>query len=77
MIYMSSTNRVDELMSLDPLDMTKEDLDEIVAYHRKNRALGEAGVKAKKETGPKVSLGNLLDDILQKPTQTPIARRKI
>lgn len=47
-------NDIDLLMSLDPLDMSKQDIDKIIAYHRNQRALKESGARtrAKKDTGP-------------------------
>jgi hypothetical protein len=55
---------LDELMSKDPLELSKQDIDEIIAYQRKNRALREAGVKVKKGTAdgppkPKLTLASL------------------
>lgn len=50
---------IDELMSLDPLELAKSpaQIDAIIAYHRQNRANAEAGiVKPKKENGPKLKL---------------------
>jgi len=62
-------NEIDELMSLDPLEMTPENIDSIIAYHRKNRALSESGVKPKKETGPKTKVDlEALGLIKAKPT---------
>lgn len=49
-------NEIDELMNLDPLEMSARDIDSIIAYHRRNRANAEAGIKPKKEIGPKQSL---------------------
>lgn len=55
-----STN-IDLLMDLDPMMMTPDDITQIIAYHRKNRANHEAGIKPKKETGPvaKIDLAQL------------------
>jgi hypothetical protein len=39
---------IDELMSLDPLELTKESLDAIIQYHRNHRANLEAGIKPKR-----------------------------
>jgi len=44
------------LMSLDPLSLSKQNLDSIIAYQRKQRAAREAGVKTKKDPG-----GNAVD----------------
>lgn len=55
---------LDTLMSQDPLSLSDQDLDRIIAYQRKMRGLREAGVKVKKpkETGaaPKLDLASLM-----------------
>lgn len=40
---MTEPNDIDLLMSKDPLEMSKLDLDTIIAYNRNQRALREAG----------------------------------
>ncbi len=42
-------SELDELMSRDPLTMTKEDIDSIIAYQRNARAQREAGPKGRKK----------------------------
>ena len=49
-------NELDRLMSLDPLELSKQDIDIIIAYHRNQRALREKGVKPKKDKGPTSTL---------------------
>ena len=49
-------NDIDFLMSLDPLELSKQDIDIIIAYHRNQRALREKGVKPKKDKGPSTTL---------------------
>ena len=39
---------LDVLMSIDPLELSKQDLQRIIAYQRKQRAQREAGVKVRK-----------------------------
>lgn len=58
-------NDLDEIMSLDPLDLTLNDarLDEVIARYRKHRANLKAGIKVKKETGPQKDTIDLLDRI--------------
>lgn len=53
---------LDVLMSQDPLGLSDQDIDRIIAYQRKQRALRAAGVKIKKETGPapKIDLSALM-----------------
>ena len=52
------TRTLDELMSLDPLELSSRDIDDIIAAQRKLRANYEAGVKPTKgdPTKPKVDL---------------------
>ena len=71
-------NEVDSLMDLDPLSLTASDIDAIIAYHRKNRANAAAGIKAKKETGPKKDLSEALKGMFAEapaPVVTGIRRR--
>jgi len=60
------------LMSLDPLDLTKQDLDKIIAYQRKQRMVREAGGRTKKATGetPAVDIKALMNKIV-KPAAAP------
>lgn len=56
---------LDTLMSQDPLSLSNQDLDRIIAYQRKMRGLREAGVRTKKpkaEAGaaPKLDLATLM-----------------
>jgi len=53
------------LMSLDPLDLTKQDLDKIIAYQRKQRMVREAGGRTKKATGeaPAVDIRALMSKV--------------
>lgn len=55
------------LMSLDPLDLTKQDLDKIIAYQRKQRMQREAGGRTKKATGetPAVDIKALMNKIVK------------
>lgn len=57
---------LDTLMAQDPLDLSKQDLDAIIAYQRKLRAQREAGIRTKK---PKDSAPSKLDisSLLAKP----------
>jgi hypothetical protein len=50
---------LDDLISRDPLDLSAQDIDKIIAYQRQQRASREAGVKPKRgqrADAPKVSL---------------------
>lgn len=64
---------LDWLMSLDPLNYEAIHIDAIIAYQRNHRANVEKGLKPKKDSGPKLSLENLLDRV--KPAAPPVQRR--
>lgn len=69
---------LNDLMDKDPLSMTSADIDAIIAYHRKRRATLAAGGKApraKKETGPTVSI-DLKKLGLGLESSTPKIRRR-
>ena len=53
-------NTVDQLMDLDPLSLTQDDISSIIAYHRKARANATSGGKARKDTGPKVDISEVM-----------------
>lgn len=59
MIEAPAPNTVDELMDLDPLSLTSDNIDAIIAHHRKARAASTGG-KAKKDTGPKVDISEVM-----------------
>jgi hypothetical protein len=44
-------NDIDELMARDPLSLDDTDIDEIIAYHRRNRGLKAQGIKPMKAKG--------------------------
>jgi len=67
-------NYLDWLMNLDPLELSAQNIDEIIAAHREARAAIAAGGKPKRLADPvKISL---LDLGLVKP-KAPISRRRI
>ncbi len=55
---------LDDLMNADPLGLSDQDVDGIIAYQRRHRAMVESGVKPKKEKGPAVSLDGLVTGII-------------
>lgn len=63
------------LMTLDPLQLSKQDLDRIIAYQRKQRVQREAGGKTKraKEAGPAVDIKALMGKV-QKPAASVVPR---
>jgi len=50
------TRELDDLMNLDPLELSEQDIDDIIAYQRKARGDYDDGKPNKKATGPKVDL---------------------
>ena len=79
-----TSNDLDLLMSIDPLDLTKDDLSKIVAYHRNLRAEREAGkgkaVRARNAAaagGPKLDIAKLLGSmVIPTPQGGNIIRRR-
>lgn len=70
-------NDIDALMAIDPLELSKQDLDRIIAYQRKQRAAREGGVRTKKPRGeapPAIQLSELLAT-LPKPAGPGMKRR--
>lgn len=70
-------NNLDTLMDKDPLDLTAQDIDAIIASHRKGRAAAASGTKAKRETGPKIDISALVQEMTQgaAPVAAKIRRR--
>jgi hypothetical protein len=53
-------NEIDRLMDLDPLELSAQDIDEIIKYQRKMKANFDAGIKSPKGEDKKIDLGALL-----------------
>lgn len=68
-----TVNDIDYLMSLDPLELSKQNIDQIILYHRNQRALRERGVKPSKDKGPKSTID--LVELGLKPATPKINRR--
>lgn len=62
---------VDTLMARDPLSLSAQDIDQIIAYHRKARARKAAGEKPIK---PKIDISAILK-AAPKPEAAPLKRR--
>lgn len=67
-------NTIDELMDKDPLLLTEQDLDKIVAYERQQRARFDSGVKPKKAAATPGSV-NLAEKLGLAPKASPMKRR--
>ena len=75
-------NEIDTLMDLDPLELTAHPgaVNQIIAHHRKNRANAAAGIKPKREQGPKIDIEGIMGKLLAggevlKPAAGGIRRR--
>lgn len=68
------TNEIDRLMSLDPLELSAQDIDSIIAYHRKNRLAVEAGLRPKRG---QASAPINLEEIGLVPKAPAIKKRKL
>jgi hypothetical protein len=53
------TRELDDLMNLDPLELSDQDIDEIIAYQRKAQGLHDDGKKAAKGNSKPVDLVGL------------------
>jgi len=69
---------LDELMSRDPLDLSAQDIDQIIAYHRAQRARRAAGEKPTKPSGPKLDISEVTSKLIRAATPpVNISRRKL
>lgn len=64
------TNDLDLLMSRDPTDLSDQDTDAIIAYHRTQRARRAAGEKTAK---PAAAATKDISDIMSKLVKKPVA----
>lgn len=69
----NSISELDRLMDADPLTLSDQDIDNIIAYQRQARANFDSGAKAKKVEGPKKKLDLLAMGMIKPPE--PIKRR--
>jgi hypothetical protein len=69
---------LDELMNKDPLELSEQDIDAIIAYQRKMRAQRESGVKVKKgdSSKPAVKLDLAALGLLKPKAQAPTMKRR-
>lgn len=72
-----SPNTIDELMSRDPLSLTTDNIDSIIAYHRKARANAASGKRpAKGSSGPKVDISAAMANLGGAKPSAPMIRRR-
>lgn len=71
----NEVNELDRLMSLDPLELSSQDIDAIILYQRKARLMSESGVKPKKgQSSEKIDLATLFAGQV---TKAAVKRRKV
>lgn len=71
-------SELDLLMSLDPLRMSDQDIDKIIAYEREQRLAFELGVKVpKKDKGVTIDIGSLVAKMAPAAQGPTIQRRKL
>lgn len=72
-------SELDLLMSLDPLNMSDQDIDKIIAYERQARLEFELGVKApKKDKGVTIDISKVVAALTPAvPQQGSIPRRRL
>jgi hypothetical protein len=74
-------NEIDRLMDLDPLELSAQDIDQIIAYQRKMKANFDAGVKSSRPKtvadAPSIDLKALLGaSLAQSGTVVPQVTRR-
>lgn len=76
---MMTNNEIDDLMDLDPVGLSDQDLDKIIATHRKWRKDFESGIKPKKQTGEKqkIDIASLVQNITKNTDDAPVIKRRI
>lgn len=65
---------IDTLMAIDPMDLSKQDLDKIIAYQRRMRQQRSEGVRTRKPKDEPAAKLNV-DALLTKPIGAPVQRR--
>ena len=71
-------SELDLLMSLDPLEMSEQDIDKIIAYERQARLEFELGVKSpKRDKGVSIDIGNVVAKLTAGVAQPTMSRRKL
>jgi hypothetical protein len=74
-----SPTDINVLMSLDPNELTHRDLDQIIAYERKQRAQRESGARVKKPKGetPQIDIKALLGSVPKPAPSGPTMKRRL
>lgn len=70
-------NDLDELMSRDPLELSKADLDAIIDYHRKQRARRMAGEKVSKPASASIDISHITESLVKAAKPVEAIKRRI
>jgi hypothetical protein len=71
------TNEVDRLMDEDPLNLSAQDIDEVIKIQRRYKANFDAGIKSPKGDSPKIDVKALLGlSLVQSGGQQPTVTRR-
>lgn len=65
-------SELDELISRDPLDLSAQDIDKIIAYQRQQRAKREAGGRTRKPKTEQTSGIDLVALVTKQPSAAPM-----
>jgi len=70
------SNDLDELMSRDPLDLSSQDIDQIIQYHRNQRARRASGEKPAKTASAGIDISAITNKLVKeaKPVVKPDRR---
>ena len=70
-------SEIDDLMSLDPLGLSEQDIDKIIAHQRAQRARFEAGEKPKREKGPSIDISGVISAMTAKAPVVGMPKRRL
>lgn len=70
-------SELDLLMSLDPLEMTDQQIDAIILYERQQRIQFEMGVKPKKDQAVTFNMTDLIAKLAPAATTTGQIKRRV
>ena len=66
---------LDDLMSRDPLNLSDQDIAEIIAYHRNQRARKASGERPTKTASASIDISSLAKKLVKAPSVGKIERR--
>ena len=70
-------NDLDELMSRDPLSLSTQDIDSIIAYHRAQRARKASGEKPTKPASASIDISEITKKLVKEAKPTLKMDRRI